>query len=66
MIVSATARNNIAYRKFTASSALMAKVITMARMSIIGARTSMRRIIMYAFCTLVASVIRRVTSPAVE
>ena len=43
----------------------MAKHMAMLHISVSGARTAKRSIIRYAFCTLVTSVVMRVTSPAV-
>ena len=51
--------------KTTASSGLMEIAIPSARMSMTGARTSTLITIMYDICTLVMSVVRRVTRPAV-
>ena len=59
-------KNTSATRYTQDSLALMIKVIVMAVTSITGARISIRIIIWNAFCTLVTSVVRRVTSPAVE
>ena len=42
----------------------MRKDMTMAKMSMAGHRMRVRTIIIKAFCTLLTSVVRRVTSPA--
>ena len=49
-----------------ASSAFRRTAMTVAAMSISGARTSVRMTIMKDCCTFVTSVVRRVTSEAVE
>ena len=61
-----TARNGVTHRKMAASCGLMRKAITKEKTSITGARKSMRLRIWKAICTLVTSVVMRVTRLAVE
>ena len=58
-------RKQRAARKMRLSSRLMKKHMAMLVIRVRGARTAMRMIIWKAFCTLVTSVVSRVTSPAV-
>ena len=48
-----------------ASLALIVNAMTIAQIILAGALIIIRRIIGYAFCRLVTSVVRRVTRPAV-
>ena len=64
--VSAAARKISATRKMTESLPEMDSAATRENSSVSGARTAMRVIIWKEFCTLVTSVVRRVTRPAVE
>ena len=54
----------ITARKISEISWLMRKDITMAKISMAGQRIRVRMIIIKAFCTLLTSVVKRVTSPA--
>ena len=47
------------------SLALILNAMTIAQIMLAGALVNIRKIIWYAFCRLVTSVVRRVTSPAV-
>jgi len=59
-------RTGTTNRKMKAIRPPITKAITNAKISISGQRMAMRIIIMYAFCTFVTSVVRRVTSEEVE
>ena len=61
---SAAARMTMAARKIMLSFALIKKHMTILQISMSGARTAIRRIIWQALCTLVTSVVIRVTRPA--
>ena len=61
----AAARAGMATRKINDSLALMEMAAMLAEMSITGARTKMRMVIIKAFWALVTSVVRRVMREAV-
>ena len=63
---STTASTAITPRKTMESFALMESAMTSATMSVTGARVNIMSIIWKAFCTLLTSVVMRVTRPAVE
>ena len=63
IITSSTAMTT---RKIMESFALMESAMTSATMSVTGARVNIMSIIWKAFCTLLTSVVMRVTRPAVE
>ena len=60
------ASNGVTSKKTQATRASMEKVMINAKMSITGERKAMRVMTRKAFCTLVTSVVRRVTRLAVE
>ena len=63
---SATISTSITPRKIMDSRAWMDRAITSATRSVTGARVHTIIIIWKAICTLLTSVVRRVTRPAVE
>ena len=66
MAASTTTRKTTATTNTSDSGPPMTTAMNMANTRCTGARTHMRRIIWKAFCTLVTSVVMRVTRPAVE
>ena len=66
MAASTATRKATATTNTSDSEPPMTTAMNMANTRCTGARTHMRKIIWKAFCTLVTSVVMRVTRPAVE
>ena len=66
MKIKAPPRSGITIRNRSAISRLIIRVMIQERITMIGARARRRILIIYAICTLVMSVVIRVTSPEVE
>ena len=66
MEASTATRKRMATTNTMVSEPLMADAMMRAKTRWTGARTHIRSIIWKAFCTLVTSVVMRVTRPAVE
>ena len=62
MVKMPSASTGSVYRNTAEMRGLMVMAMVVEKISVIGARTAMRRIIWKAFCTLLTSVVRRVTS----